>query len=75
MTQTTRRKPSADDCTRLAAVALMRDGRATMAEAANLAGTSRQLVAFWARRAGIDPMQTRAQCLATIWARALRQNE
>jgi len=74
MEQRTKPQSSADDCARLAAIALMRDGRATMAEAANLAGTSRQLVAFWARRAGINPMQTRAEYLAREWQR-VRQNE
>ena len=61
---------SANDRARLVAVALMRDGRATMAEVSHLAGTSRQLVAFWAMRAGINVTQTRAEYLAREWQRA-----
>jgi len=70
MKHATSRKPSTDSQTIKAALALLSNGRATMAEIADLASTSRQLVAFWAKRAGIDPMETRRQYLARVWNRA-----
>lgn len=59
-----------DATTRRAALKLLRRGHATMAEIAELAGVSRQGVRDWAHRAGIDPVQTRAERLATLWATA-----
>lgn len=55
-----------------AALKLLADGVATMAEVANLAGTDRQLVAYWASRAGIDAVTTREQYLQRAWNREHR---
>jgi hypothetical protein len=56
-----------DEATIKRALRLMRAGRATMAEVAHLAGTSRQLVAHWAQRAGVDPIAARRAYLERLW--------
>lgn len=63
------RKPTTerDPLARPAVLDLLREGSATLSEAAELAGTTRQLVAYWARTEGIDPMLTRAARLAKLW--------
>ena len=71
MGQATSRKPNTNDQTIKAALALLAHGRATMAETADLASTSRQLVRHWAKRAGIDPVVTRRQYLEREWRQAL----
>ena len=73
MGQTTRRQTTANDTARLAALALLRDGRATVTEIAGLAGTSRQLVRHWSIRAGIDAgaiQRARDRYLARAWCEA-----
>jgi len=57
-----------DNTTRAKAVKLMRRGQATHSEVAKLAGVDRQLVAYWAKSAGIDATATRAAWLAKRWA-------
>lgn len=59
----------ADERTIKAAVAMLKLGIATQAEAADLAGASRQLVGHWARREGIDPPEARAEYLRREWER------
>lgn len=75
MTARTRRHYAVDDPRILAAQALLRSGKATMAEIAAIADTSRQQVALWASRAGIDPMATRRAYLAQLWWQAVAQRE
>lgn len=57
---------------RVAAVAMLRLGIATLSEVARLAGVSRQLVAYWAESAGVDASQARAAWLDRQWLRRLR---
>ena len=52
-----------------AALRLLRDGRATMAEIAGLLHTSRQLINHWCRRRGINPVAAREHYLAKLWAK------
>ena len=52
-----------------AALAMLRLGIATQAEAAELAGTSRSLVGYWAKREGIDAPEARAEYLRREWER------
>ena len=59
--------------TRAAALKIMADGRATIAEIAELVGISRQAVRMWAQRAEIDPVASRKGHLAGLWAKALGQ--
>lgn len=60
-------KTTTNETTIKAALALLRSGRATVADVAWLAGTSRQLVTYWARRARIDPIAARQAYLARLW--------
>ncbi len=55
---------------RRAELALLRRGEATVSEAAELAGVSRQLVHAWCRVAGIDAIEKRRARLAKLWRRA-----
>jgi hypothetical protein len=57
--------------TRAAALKIMTDGCATIAEIAELVGISRQAVRMWARRAKIDPVTNRKRYLTDLWAKAL----
>lgn len=57
----------ADERTIKRALQLMRTGRATQSEVAELAGRSRQIVRHWAQRAGIDPQAARQAYLARLW--------
>jgi len=52
---------------RQTALQLFRDGRITIAEAARLAGVSRQAARMWAIEAGIDPTRARARYLRRLW--------
>lgn len=61
-----------NDNTRAAVVAMLRSGRATLSEAAELANTSRQLVRYWAKVAGVDWQAARADRLAREWSRRYR---
>jgi hypothetical protein len=58
---------------RLAAVALLRRGVATLADVAWLTGASRQLIRHWARQAEIDATKRRAAYLERHWSRQMRR--
>ena len=62
-----------DAITRSAALKIMADGRATIAEIAVLVGISRQAVRMWAQRANIDPVTNRENYLTNLWAKALNK--
>jgi len=49
------------------AVAMMRNGDATMAEIAALADVSRQTVRYWAKAAGIDAEVNRNRRIIQLW--------
>jgi hypothetical protein len=55
---------------RNAALRLLADGGASVAEVANLLGTSRQRVQYWADAAGIDSVTARTHRLAAAWVTA-----
>jgi predicted transcriptional regulator len=59
-----------DATTRAAALKIMAKGHATIAEIAELVGLSRQAVRMWAQRAKIDPVTSRQEHLAELWAKA-----
>lgn len=71
MTARTRRQYAANDPRILATQALLRSGKATMAEVAALVGTSRQQIALWTNRAGINAVETRRAYLRSEWKEAL----
>ena len=56
-----------------AVLALVRKGAVTLTEAAQLAGTSRQLVRHWAIRAGINSAAARDAYLRSVWRAALKR--
>lgn len=56
--------------TRAAVLRLLATGAATLSEAADLAGISRQLARYWAGRAGLDAAAKRRAFLVTAWNRA-----
>ena len=60
-------EPIIDERIRREAIRLLRAGLATPIEVALLAGVSRQLVRYWALRAGIDYMECRAVHLQKTW--------
>ena len=60
-----------DATTRAAALKIMANGHATIAEIAELVGISRQAVRMWAQRAKIDPVANRENYLVDLWAKAL----
>jgi hypothetical protein len=62
-------RSNTDAATIKAALSMLRTGAATVAEVAELAGRSRQIVAHWAKRAGIDPIAARGERLARQWER------
>ncbi len=66
-------KQHSTDPERRAALALLSAGLATLAEVAELARTSRQLVRYWAEAEGIDVAATRRKHLARHWRRLLRR--
>lgn len=55
------------DYTRQAVLEMLAKGYCTLSEAAELAGTSRQLVHYWARMANVDAGKARERLLLTIW--------
>src|SRR5258708_3217573 len=61
------RTMTVSDSTRERALRLLAEGCATLTEVAELAGTSRQLVRFWANRAGIDWATARDRHLRALW--------
>lgn len=62
-----------NDSTKSAALHMLAKGEATLAEVAQLAQTSRQLVRYWAKRTGIDPGKARDAFLARAWKRATKK--
>jgi hypothetical protein len=58
---------TADEDARAVALELLREGEATVSDAARLAGVDRQLVHYWAKAAGIDPNAARDTRLARQW--------
>ncbi len=62
---------SDNDTTKRAVLYLLARGLATHAEAAKLAGKSRQLIRFWAK----DLPEVRSEYLKSHWEAALRQAE
>jgi predicted HTH domain antitoxin len=59
-----------DEATRRAAIALLSRGDITAPEAAKLAGVSRQLMAHWIKRAGVDWRRIRDARLLKAWRKA-----
>ena len=49
------------------AVRLLKSGRITFAEAAELCGVSRQAVRFWCLVAGVDAVKARQRFLRRLW--------
>ena len=66
--------PSIDYALR-AALILLRTGRATQSEVAELAGTSRQLVRHWAMRHGIDCRGARNARLVALWRKLAHEDD
>lgn len=66
-------RPSGDPEAQRAALAMLARGDASPAEIAELAGVSRQLVAAWARSAGVQWRQTRLRVLTKNWRKAFRR--
>jgi hypothetical protein len=62
-----------DDKIIKAACALMRSGQATQGDIGRLAGVDRQLVRYWAQRAGIDAPAARAAYLDRLWQRRVQR--
>lgn len=58
---------------RAAVIALVRRGLASPAEAAQLAGVSRQVVNYWIR--GMDWRKARAAVLAVAWRRLIKPRQ
>jgi len=56
---------------RNAALRLLRNGDATVAEVANLLGYSRQRVQFWADQESLDVARMRAENVERAWRKAL----
>lgn len=65
------RKVEKDDEARSAALALLARGMITPGQAAELAGVSRQLVAYWLRQAGIDWRRAWSRRMAGMWRREI----
>lgn len=59
-----------DPMTRRRALSMLRQGIATQAEIAELAGVTRQAVAYWCQSAGIDAVKARVDRLNREWRRA-----
>lgn len=60
-----------DEKVRNAALSLLRKGLVTQAEAAELAGVSRQVMNYWAQ--GINWRKARAATLSKAWRKAFRR--
>jgi predicted HTH domain antitoxin len=65
------RKVETDDEARSAALALLARGMITPGQAAELAGVSRQLVAYWLRQAGVDWRRAWSRRTAGMWRREI----
>jgi len=65
------RKVEKDDEARSAALSLLTRGMITPGQGAELAGVSRQLVAYWLRQAGIDWRRAWERRQAVMWRREI----
>lgn len=65
------RKVEKDDEARSAALALLARGMITPGQAADLAGVSRQLVAYWLKHAAIDWKRAWTRRQASMWRREI----
>lgn len=65
------RKVEKDDEARSAALGLLARGMITPGQAADLAGVSRQLVAYWLKHAGIDWRRAWERRQASLWRREI----
>ena len=65
------RQVEKDDEGRSAALALLARGMITPGQAADLAGVSRQLVAYWLKHAGIDWRRAWDRRQASMWRREI----
>lgn len=63
------RKVDKDDEARSAALSLLARGQITPGQAAELAGVSRQLVAYWLKAAGVDWKRAWLRRSAGLWRR------
>jgi hypothetical protein len=62
------------DITERAALSLLAQGMASKSEVAELAGVSRQLVGYWAKRDGIACERMRKATLLKMWRKALAEH-
>lgn len=62
-----------DPAARWAAIGLLARGIITIAEAAKLAGVSRQLMHKWVDIARVDHRRIRRRRIAQLWRRAIRK--
>lgn len=60
---------SQTDSTKAAVLEMLRSGECTVMEAARLARVDRQLVDYWAKRAGLAVMELREARLARLFKR------
>ena len=65
------RKVEKDEIGRNAALALLGRGMITPSQAADLAGVSRQLVAYWLKHAGMDWRRAWQRRQASMWRREI----
>lgn len=65
------RKVEKDDEARSAALSLLARGMITPGQAAELAGVSRQLVAYWLKHAAIDWKRAWTRRQASMWRREI----
>lgn len=65
------RQVEKDDEARSAALSLLARGVITPGQAADLAGVSRQLVAYWLKQAGIDWRRAWSRRMAATWRREI----
>lgn len=70
---TTRNDTTKDPAARKAALSLLSKGLLTQAEAAQLAGVSRQLMRHWARE--VPAIRNREALLAKLWRKELAQQQ
>ena len=71
---TRRRHSTSNDAIRDTALSLIKSGVMTLPEAARVAGSSRQLLRYWAIHAGYSA-EARETYLKQIWRKALKATE
>ncbi len=62
-----------DPNVRRAVLRLLSQGKASLAEVAEIAGLSRQIVRYWAKAAGIDWKAARKAHLAFMWRKEVNR--